>query len=143
MTKAMKNNPSQSQNELPMAVDDQQTEVVDLTPDDLDGAFSALMNKYSQESTKSQQEVLKPANSDVNKSSQDSDRSHGDESLRPDQSASALQARSQVTKEGTMICHQSHPMLDLLLKPGSFRQFPRSHNHTYRLGYQWNFFSSH
>ena len=41
--------------------DDQQAEVVDLTPDDLDGTFSALMNKCSQESTKSQQEVLKPA----------------------------------------------------------------------------------
>ena len=55
----------------------QQTEVVDLTPDDLNGAFGALMNKCSQESTKSQQEVSKPASSDVNKS----DKSHGDESL--------------------------------------------------------------
>ena len=64
--------------------DNQQTEVVDLTPDDLDGAFSALMNKCSQESTKSQQEISKPASSDVNKSSQDSDKSHRDESLRPD-----------------------------------------------------------
>ena len=46
------------------------------------------MNKCSQESTKSQQEVLKPASSDVNKSSQDSDKSHRDESLQPDQSVS-------------------------------------------------------
>ena len=61
--------------------DDQQAEVVDLTLDDLDSAFGALMNKCSQESTKSQQEVSKPASSDVNKSSQDSDRLHGDESL--------------------------------------------------------------
>ena len=61
--------------------DDQQTEVVDLTPDDLDGAFSTLMNKCSQESAKSQQKVSKPASSDVNKSSQDSNKSHGDESL--------------------------------------------------------------
>ena len=68
--------------------DDQQTEVVDLTPDDLDSAFSALMNKCSQESTKSQQEVSKPASLDVNKSSQDSDKSHGDESLQPDRSVS-------------------------------------------------------
>ena len=30
--------------------DDQQTEVVDLTPDDLNSAFSALMNKCSPES---------------------------------------------------------------------------------------------
>ena len=61
--------------------DDQQADVVDLTSGDLDGAFGALMNKCSQESTKSQQEVSKPASSDVNKPSQDSDKSHGDESL--------------------------------------------------------------
>ena len=56
--------------------DDQQSEVVDLTPDDLDSAPGALMNTCSQESTKSQQEVLKPVSSDVNKSSQDPDRSY-------------------------------------------------------------------
>ena len=61
--------------------DDQQTEVVDLTPDDLDGTFSALMNKCSQESAKSQQEISKQASLDVNKSSQGSNKSHRDESL--------------------------------------------------------------
>ena len=75
MTKATKSNPSQNQN------DDQRAEVVDPTPDDLEGTFSTLMNKCSQESAKSQQEVPKPASSDINKSSQDPDRSHGDESL--------------------------------------------------------------
>ena len=54
---------------------------MDLTPDDPDSAFGALMNKCSQDSTKSQQEVLKPASSDVNESSQDPIKSHRDESL--------------------------------------------------------------
>ena len=80
-----KGNEKQPKSKLKRAVcgsqDDQQAEVVDLTLDDLDGAFGALMNKCSQESTKSQQEVLKPASSDVNKSFQDSDKSHRDESL--------------------------------------------------------------
>ena len=40
--------------------DNQQAKVVDLTPNDLDSAFGTLMNTDHQESTKSQQEVLKP-----------------------------------------------------------------------------------
>ena len=80
-----KGNEKQPKSKLKQAAhgsqDDQQAEVVDVTPDDLNGAVSALMNKCSQESTKSQQEVSKPASLDVNKSSQDSDKSHRDESL--------------------------------------------------------------
>ena len=68
--------------------DGQQAEVVDLTPDDLDNAFSALMNTGSQESTISQQEVSKPVSSDVNKPSQDPNKSYGDGSFQPDWSTS-------------------------------------------------------
>ena len=51
MTKVMKSNPSKVETAVHGSQDDQWAGVVDLTPDDLDGAFSALMNKCSQEST--------------------------------------------------------------------------------------------
>ena len=47
---------------------------VGLESDDLAGAFDAMLNAYSKESSKSQQEVSKPADLDVNKSQQEASR---------------------------------------------------------------------
>ena len=57
-----------------MSCQDDQPAEVDLQPDDLKGAFNAMLNAGSQESTKSQQEAMKPTDPNASESQQEASR---------------------------------------------------------------------